>query len=325
MKSDSDHARHLLEKYGGGVDDFFKLWPVDKEYYFSPDGKAFLAYAVNRQVAVCLFDPVGPEKSVEALLTAFDSECRSRGRRVIFIQTTGKFAAAYRAQNWRRLRIGADAVVDVHEFTTRTVRNKYFRNIVNRFEKAGYTAERAVAPHSPKLLAELRHVSNDWLKLPRHQEWQFLTGRFDAEYLQACNLFILRRPNGRAEAFVTELPIYNGGHLGSIDLIRHRRDAAPNGIDFLLIRLIQRLERDGVAAFNLGMSPLDGWPAKKSNLDRIVWLFYRAFAGWLRFRGLHQFKNKYRPTWEPRYVWLSGSLWRIPQTGRAIFELMGHK
>lgn len=318
----ADRARRLLNKYGGEIDDFFKLWPADKDFFFSGDGQAFLAYRVKHGVAVCTFDPVGPDKSVASLLDEFYDFCASKNWLFIFVQTTDKHDQDFSRHRARRITIGADALVPTGQFTSETARNKYFRNINNRFSKAGYATKRYLPPHSAKLLGELKTISDDWLRLPHHEEWQFLTGRFDADYLQRCPLYVLRDKAGVAQAFVTELPSFKKG-VGSIDLIRHRRDAKPNSIDFLLVRLIGQYAKDGVPEFNLGLSPLAGQPFSEGGMDRFIQWFYGTFQSFMRFKGLHQFKSKYHPQWEARYIYTDASVRHLPRMGWAIMRLMG--
>ncbi|MGH7240186.1 MAG: bifunctional lysylphosphatidylglycerol flippase/synthetase MprF [Candidatus Saccharimonadales bacterium] len=315
-------AKKLLERYGGEVDDFFKFWPTDKTFFFSSDGHACLAYRAYRKVAVCTFDPIGPAVSVRQLLKEFSAFCTARHWQFVFVQTTDKYDSALARVGMKRLLIGSDAVIPIQEFNTKTIHNKYFRNIVNRFNKHGFTVRRHIPPHSPELLAALKEVSDDWLKLPHHEEWQFLTGRFDEEYLQACPLFVLRDQASAIQAFFTELPSFKSG-VASIDLIRHRRDALSNSVDFLLIELMRQLELDGLTDFNLGLSPLAGQPFARSRVEHFIIWFYKTFQSFMRFKGLQQFKSKYHPNWEPRYLYSSGNVWQLPRIGWSIMRLMG--
>jgi len=46
------------------------------------------------------------------------------------------------------------------------------------------------------------------------------------------------------------------------------------------------------------------------------------FQRFIGFKGLHQYKAKWDPEWEPRYIFFTGSAARLPQTGLAILELL---
>lgn len=321
-ESGAEKAKKLLNRYGGEVDDYFKFWPADKDFFFASDNKAFLAYRVKHRVAVCAFDPVGPADSVAKLTDEFSEFCKQNCWRIIFIQTTDKSDKIFSNAGLRRVIIGCDCVIVTKDFVDKTVHNKYFRNIVNRFNKRGFVARRHLPPHNKELITELKSVSDDWLKMPHHEEWQFLTGRFDTDYLKDCPLFVLRDKTNRAQAFVTELPSFKKD-VGSIDLIRHRRDALPNSIDFLLIELIRQLKRDNVKYFNLGLSPLAGQLFAKNWVEKVIVWFYKTFQSFMRFKGLQQFKAKFQPEWEPRYIYIDKNLWNLPRMGLAIIQLMG--
>ena len=122
-------------------------------------------------------------------------------------------------------------------------------------------------------------------------------------------------------AFVNELPIYKSG-VATIDLMRRSAEAPTNVIDLLFIELLRQMQKDGLISFNLGMSPLDGKPFVKSRLERVVLRLYAISNKFIGFRGLHQFKAKYQPSWEPRYVWYQGPTLGLVKIGISILKLM---
>lgn len=322
--SDSRRARQLLEIYRGETDDFFKLWPTGKRYFFDSGNKAFIAYGLKYQVAVCMGGPAGREQSVKLLMSEFKNYCTEHHLTAAFIQTTAKYNEIYPGNGFRSLLIGADAVVDIDSFYKRTVHNKYFRNIVNRFEKGGFIVKKYKSPHSAELLKDLKRVSDSWLKLPHRKEWSFLTGCFDNDYLQQVNLYVLRDKKGIAQAFANETPTFKPG-VATIDLMRHMRDSPPNSIDYLFIRMMLELSEAGYDSFNIGMSPLDGKHFAVNFQARLLLGLYGLSENFIGFRGLHQFKAKYQPKWEPRYVWYQGGPLKLPHIGLAIYQLMKHK
>lgn len=315
-------ATELLNKYGGEVDDYFKLWPKDKQYFFSSDGQAFIAYGVKYKVAACVFDPVGKASSIEKVLREFREYCHYHHLGIIFIQTTYKYDKIYKQAGLHRLIIGSDALINIDDFLTTTVKNKYFRNIVNRFTKQQYFVETAMPPHSKKLIGELRSISNDWIKLPYHKEWKFLTGMFSEEYFNELPIYVLRDKKHKALAFANGLPTYRK-KAATVDLFRRRRDSPPNSIDFLFIEIMRSLNKhNGTFYFNIGISPIDGNLFASSLIEKGVIMFYKSSYRFVGFKGLHQFKAKYHPEWEPRYVYYSGNVLSLVVKGLAIFNLM---
>lgn len=319
--SDYDRARKLLDIYRGEVDDFFKLWPPDKLFYFSKDKKAFISYGVRRNVAICMGDPAGAEHSIKLLLKDFGEFCSEHQLKPAFIQTTDKYRESYTAVGLRSVLIGADAVINLDDFTLNTIHNKYFRNLVNRYHKNHFSFETSLPPHNKKLLAELKNVSDSWLTLPHRKEWSFLTGRLNTEYLQQVTLYVLRDGKGKAQAFANEIPSFKPG-IVTIDLMRHRSDAPTNSIDILFIQLLQLKNKDGYTAFNLGLSPLDGKPFVSGLAAKTLIYLYRLSNRFIGFNGLHQFKAKYKPIWEPRFVWYQDGRRNLIPIGIAVIKLL---
>lgn len=318
-------ARELLDKYGGEIDDYFKLWPQDKSYFFSSDNEAFIAYGVSRGVAICFANPEGRLGSIRPLMKEFKELCYNNGWLIAFISANDKYKSLFDELGYARVTIGADAVIDINTFLDDTVRNKYFRNIVNRFTKANFTTERYLPPHDPKLITELKYVSNDWLKVPGRKEWNFITGRFSPQYFSETPLFVLRDENGKALAFVNELPRYKAGEA-TIDLMRHRRDIPKNAMDYLFIELMRRLQEEGgILKFNLGLSPMAREQFSDSASKRLMDFIYLASQAFISTKGLHQYKAKFEPVWEPRYVYYTGTPASLPKIGLALQHLSVQK
>jgi phosphatidylglycerol lysyltransferase len=319
--TDAERARQLLAAYGGEADDFFKIWPTDKTFYFSSDNESFVAYAVKLRIAVCLGDPVGDKTSIKKLLVEFKDFCRSKHLIICFIQATDKYIKDYQTSNLKSLLIGADAVIDLKQFYATTIHDKYFRNLVNRSDKLGVSLDSYSPPHSKKLISELKVVSDSWGSLPHRKEWSFLTGRFDNDYLNRVDLYLLRDKDGKAQAFANGLPDYKPGVI-TVDLMRHRADAPPNCIDFLFIKLLSVKKTDGYSYFNLGISPLDAKPFIKSPAEKLLNRAYRLSNSFIGFNGLHHFKAKYKPNWEPRYIFYQKGLGRLMRMGLAVLLLL---
>lgn len=320
-EDDRKLALELLKRFGGEVDDFFKLWPPDKHYFFSDDKLSFLAYDVSHKTAVCLFDPVGYPESIPILMKGFQRYCAQNGWTIALIQATGKYEDIFKRMGFQKIVIGSDAVISTERFNGTTAHNKYFRNLVNRINKHGYKLSISKPPHPKNLIDKLQTVSDDWMELPDHKEWRFLTGRFDEDYLQRVPIYTLSDNNERLLAFANGLPLFKEG-VATVDLMRRRRDTPPNTMDFLFILLLAELKRQNVKSFNLGLSPLDGREFTTNGVDKTLNRAFGVFQSFIGFRGLHQFKAKYGPDWEPRYVWFDGSLLRLMRVALAVSELM---
>ena len=104
---------------------------------------------------------------------------------------------------------------------------------------------------------------------------------------------------GRAEATYAA-----GRKEASIDLMRFAPDAPKGAMDFLFVRLMTTLRDQGYRHFNLGMAPLSGLSRREVApvWDRVANTFYEHGERFYNFRGVRAFKEKFDPTWEPRYL-----------------------
>ena len=135
---------------------------------------------------------------------------------------------------------------------------------------------------------------------------------------------MLRDKTGRVQAFANDLPSFKPG-VATLDLMRHNHDSPPNSIDFLFIKIILLKNNEGYEGFNLGMSPLDGRQFVDNLSEKTILYFYKISNNFIGFSGLHQFKAKFQPDWEPRYVWYKGSKMSLIKIGFTVYKLLSGK
>jgi len=98
--------------------------------------------------------------------------------------------------------------------------------------------------------------------------------------------------------------------MSSADLMRFS-SAAPRGVmEYLFVRLILWARDEGYESFDLGMAPLSGFEprALAPAWNRLAGIVYRHGEHFYHFRGLRQYKEKFDPEWEPRYLATPGRL-----------------
>jgi len=296
-----NQMENLLRRHSHSSEDFFKLWPQDKSYFFSSDQQAALAYGVKGSTALVVMDPVGPQDSLKMVVREFQHYCLVDGWSSAYIYVSDKNLDEYQAAGLTVLKIGEDALVNLHRFADSTGRNKHFRNIANRFTKLGHQTEFHNPPHSQELLAAVADVSREWLAQPGRREWRFMTGSYSDRYMQMCQLFVLRDADNRIAAFVNLIPSY-------------ARGIATND-------LLSRLE--GYDYFNLGMAPLSGLDESSNRPEeRLLNLIYQSNQKIVSLKGLRQFKSKFEPEWQSKYIAYSGGPARIPRIAYALQKLM---
>ena len=158
------------------------------------------------------------------------------------------------------------------------------------------------------LFPELKRVSDEWLAEKHTREKGFSLGRFDEAYLRRFPMGVVRR-EGTVVAFANLLCSGDGSEV-SVDLMRYTPAAPASVMEYLFIELLQWGRDQGFRRFNLGMAPLSGLQnrALAPIWNRAGALLYRHGEHFYNFRGLRQYKDKFDPEWEPRYLASPGGL-----------------
>ncbi len=303
-------AETLLERYPASSEDFFKLWPHDKLYFFNRAHTAGIAYAVRGGVALAVGDPFGDPTALDDLLIEFDEYCRTNDWSPAFIHTEPEQNDLYKRHGFSLQKIGEEAVLDLPAFAAEVRNEKYFRQIRNKFEKQGYTTEVLQAPYNDAVLRRLQTISRDWLAQPGRDERKFMLGYFSPEYMQLSEIMVLRDAAGTIQAFINRIPSFDPEEA-NFDLLRHTHDSLGNSNDYLLMYFIDYLQAQGLQKLNLGLCPLAGLDShdeERSVVDSALRFVYANGDRFYSFSGLHRFKAKYRPEWSGRYVAYRGGI-----------------
>jgi phosphatidylglycerol lysyltransferase len=290
-------AGQIVGEHGRSSYDYFKTW-TDKSYYFSPSGRSFVSYRVHMGVAVCLGDPVGPEDEIEEATVSFLHFCIDNGWQVAFLLPD--LTALYGRLGLPLLKIAESAVVDLKDFCERTSKKKYFRYVRRKLDGEGFHLTRQEPPHPQQLLDEVEEISNEWLGLSGHREFGFLEGSFSREYMAATPLSVLRGPDGRAVAFVNEIPSYRSGEA-TVDLMRHRPGVHWAAMDYIFTVLMQELWQKGYKSFYLGLAGIADKPGP-TIIEKAIYQISTHINWLIHAKGVRQYKDKFKPSWEDRYL-----------------------
>ena len=297
--SDFEKVRLSLLRYSNSSEDYFKLWPPDKNYYWDVHDKGFVAYKVVSSVAFALADPMTGSGNRKQLTAEFIQWCRSRGLRACFLPVSQGSLAYYDDLN--KLNIGSSAIIDIDNFIAETSTNKWWRWKRNRADKQGYQYATSQAPHDPVFLQALKAISDAWLAHGGHQERGFALGYFDEGYLNDCTIHYLTDSTGKIVAFTNQLPVFKSAKMQTIDLLRFLPDA-KDSMPYLIFNLLHNLQSHGFKQFDLGFVPF------ASSKNPIISVAKILSAGRFSAKGLEQFKNKFEPDWQPQYLVYDGDL-----------------
>lgn len=318
-------AEQLLRSYSTDSEDFFKLWPHDKTYFLWPQSKpsAAMAYRVQNGVALVVGDPLGNSAQFGAMLASFSEFCRLNDWLPAFVHVSHNLAPLYGQNGFQIQNIGQEAVLNIEQFQSSTVKDKYFRQIQSKFAKHGYSHELLTPPHNNAVLERLREISDAWLELPGRQERGFMMGYFSADYMQLCPIVVARDAAGTIQAFMNQVPTYQKLQA-NFDLLRQTPKALGNVNDYLLMAFIEQAHKGGFREVNLGLCPLAGVGNNdgKTLIDSTLRFVYANGDRFYSFSGLRRFKAKYQPDWQDRVIAYRGGVRGFSRTVLALNKAM---
>lgn len=274
----------------------------DKGVLFSDDRKSFLMYGIAGRSWVAIGDPVGPAGARTDLARRFCALAREHGGRAVFYLVTPENLPTYIDMGFSVSKIGETALVRLDTFSLDGSSRKSLRRSRKSALRAACTFSVVPAGNVRVLLPELREVSDGWLASKRGKEKGFSFGYFDERYIQQCPIGLVRR-DGRVIAFANLWLAVEGGEL-SVDLMRYFPDAPPGIMDYLMSEILLWGKGQGYRAFDLGMAPLAGLETGGSApvWNRLASLVYRRARRFYNFEGLRQYKEKFDPIWQGRYI-----------------------
>lgn len=304
-------ARAIVEAYGRSSLAAFTLLE-DKSYWFSPGGSV-VAYVARGRAAVTLGDPIGPAEDFAAAVAGFKAFCAQNDWLPAFYQVLPEGLPVYQAAGFDALCVGDEAVVDLAEFSLEGKEGKKLRKMLHHMEDFGYRTELHSPPIPADLLEQLRETSDEWLDLVHGTEKRFSLGWFYDAYIQACPIMAVHDAGGNVLAFANLLSEYRRNEA-TIDMMRHRPDLPDGVMEFLFLALFQWAQSQGYATFNLGLSSLTGVGEQPTDpaLERGLHYIYEHVNQFYNFQGLHAFKEKFHPHWEPRYLIYPGPASLLP-------------
>lgn len=308
----------------------------DKQLLFSESKNSFIMYQIHGRSWIVMSDPIGDTDEFAELIHQFIELCYSFGGTFVFYEVSNAYRSIFLRHDIQLLKIGEEAIVDLDNFSLQGSKQSKFRQIVNRGTRDGLVFEVISSSQVPAIISELKAISDIWLADKHSAEKGFSLGYFDEDYLKRFDCALVRY-EGEIVAFAN---IWQSGlqQEASIDLMRYKNvnDAegkeVKNLMDFLFINLFMWAKESGFHHFSLGMAPFTGLDSQSdkvvsddSNLQpsdaqtsvangeediEVIGAKWRYVTNnvtkygkrYYNFTGLRQFKEKYNPVWESRYI-----------------------
>ena len=285
----------------------------DKALLFDDERRGFLMYGVEGRTWVALGDPVGPPDVRAALIRQFLEHSDDYAATPVFYEIRKDSLYLYADFGLTFVKLGEEAVVDLSQFSLDGSRGKPMRHALRHLEHHGGSCRIVSPANVPAIIDQLQAVSDDWLDHKAGGEKGFSLGFFRPDYVMRFPVAVAEQ-DGRIVAFASVWPGPHQVEL-SIDLMRYRHEA-PNGVmEGLLVYLMRWGKEQGYRSFSLGMAPLSGFERSPAAplWNRLGSFLYAHGETFYNFQGLRAYKDKFHPSWEPRYLAYPGGL-TLPRT-----------
>jgi phosphatidylglycerol lysyltransferase len=294
----------------------------DKSLLFSTNRQAFLMYTIKGRCWVAMGDPIGPSEERQELLWEFRNLCDEHGGWPVFYEVGKAELADYIDLGLNVLKIGEEGRVELSKFSLEGGRFKGLRNLHHRLLRDGCSFTVHPAAEVENLLPELAEVSRAWLADKKAGEKGFSLGSFHEDYLRRLPVAVVRR-EGRILAFANLWPGGNREEL-SPDLMRYHPEAPSGIMDFLFVSMMLWGREQGYRWFSFGMTPLAGLEQieSASGWGRVGAFVFRHGEHFYNFQGLRDYKDKFAPVWQGRYLAYPGAL-TLPGVLLSLTALIG--
>jgi phosphatidylglycerol lysyltransferase len=313
-------ASSLLDQYGSSAVDHFKL-SDDKLIFLSHQEEGFISYRVSGSFAVALEEPVCAKEHKLVVLKEFENYCTGLGFKTAFYRIDENSLGYFTRMKKKNLLIGQEAILDIRSFDLCGRSKKSLRNGLNSLQRKGYTTIYCPAPHDTFFLADLKLISDEWLKAYGKKEMSFSQGIFDENTLKDQDIIASFDAEGRPVAFLNIIPDFVPGEC-TYDLIRKTATAPGGCMDALIIGLIDYAKQKGFHFLNLGLAPLSGFTQPENTAEQMMKFAYLRIKRFRQHQGLREFKEKYASQWVNKYLIYSNDfdLLQLPRTLNKIMQ-----
>lgn len=280
----------------------------DKHFVLSDNGNAFIMYGIQGRTWVALGDPVGPEELQEELAWKFLELCDLYEGQPVFYQVEGRHVDLYAGLGMTFVKLGEEARVPLETFSLEGNARKGLRHSCNRLSKEGYRFRVLNVEEVPAVMDRLKDISDRWLRNKNTREKGFSLGYFNPEYIARSPVAVIE--NDTEIVAFANLWLGAGKEEMSVDLMRFLPNCPDGTMDYLFTELMLWGRQEGYRWFNLGMAPLAG--LKEHTLApfwaRAGAMIFRHGEHFYNFQGLRQYKDKFGPQWQPKYLACRGGL-----------------
>lgn len=310
----------LVRRHGANTLAAFARDPA-KRTFLATTTTGAITYALADRIAIAAGDPIAASEAIPAVLSDFAQWCRAHDLQPAFWQVRDVHLPAYRAQGWQALKIGEEAIIDLATFTLQGGAMQNVRTTLRHAEKAGVTVRFFTGSISDPALADgVEALSQAWLAAKGEREMGFSLGRWHDAYLTERVIAVAVAADGQPLAFTTFVPV--PGRAGwALDQMRRHPQSVAGTMELLLVRAIERFREQSATTLSLGLAPLaNSTGEEQTGVARWCGACASRFGSNKQAASLVQFKRKFGPRWEGRYLVYPRTL-ALPRVGWAVLQV----
>lgn len=273
------------------------------EFLISPDYKSSMLVARDRNVLTALANPLGDPESNGVMIREFRRASMALGLWPAVYKATGQFVEDLRAEGFRPIKVGEEAVVDLQGYTKAGKPYASLRRKINKADKSGIECRYYEAGTLCALKPALAEIDQKW-RAKNGLSLGFSQGRYSADYCDYNDFFIaFDQESGDPVAYISVWKD-GAGFEQMLDLMRQDYERAPDGIMYYLIdKAMERAKEHGYKEFSLCNAMFKGVEDQgRIAIDRIFKLAKTRLKSVKSMQSLEQFKDSFNPDWRGVYI-----------------------
>jgi lysylphosphatidylglycerol synthetase-like protein (DUF2156 family) len=300
-------ARAILTR-GGSTLSYMSTWPGN-QYWFSPDGRAAVAYRAIGAVAVTVGEPYGDPAALDSAITEFARFCEHRALQPCLYGVTAQARAVTQRLGWQSVQIAEDTLLPLEGLQFTGKKWQDVRTALNKAARDGITAQWWTYPQAPPDLAgQIRQISQTWVADKGLPEMGFTLGGLDELNDPDVRCLLAVGADGKVHGITSWMPVYAGGRPVGWTLDFMRRNTEPGtfrgAMEFLIATAATAFRAEGAHFISLSGAPLARLDRgeRPSALQRLLDNIATTMEPVYGFRSLLHFKAKFQPVYQPLYL-----------------------
>jgi phosphatidylglycerol lysyltransferase len=303
----ADRARAILTR-GGSTLSYMSTWPGN-QYWFSPDGRAAVAYRAIATVAVTVGGPYGDPAALDSAIMEFARFCEHRGLQPCLYSVTAQARAVTQRLGWKSVQIAEDTLLPLERLQFTGKKWQDVRTALNKAAREDIAAEWWSYPEAPlELVGQIHQISEKWMADKGLPEMGFTLGGLDELNDPNIRCLIAAGPDRTVHGITSWMPVYASGRpIGwTLDFMRRNTDPGTfRGVmEFLIATAALTFQEEGARFVSLSGAPLARLDRGEQPcaLQRILDMIANTMEPVYGFQSLLHFKAKFQPLYQPLYL-----------------------